>query len=29
MDDKAMAEEAFSENEWFVLDETDPVDMDI
>lgn len=29
MTDKVMAEEAFSENEWFVLDETDPVEMEI
>ncbi|HZK87538.1 MAG TPA: PaaI family thioesterase [Anaerovoracaceae bacterium] len=29
MNDKAMAKEAFSENEWFVLDETDPVEMEI
>lgn len=29
MNDKAMAEEAFSEKEWFVLDETDPEEMEI
>lgn len=29
MNDKAMAEEAFSENEWFVLDETDPLEIEI
>lgn len=29
MSDKAMAEEAFSEDEWFVLDETDPTEMEI
>ena len=29
MDDKTMAEEAFSEDEWFILDEIDPMEIEI